>query len=195
MEKLIIVAAPSGAGKTTIVHHLLRKFPELAFSVSATNRARRDHEIDGVDYYFLSTDDFKRRVTEGAFLEYEEVYDDQFYGTLKSEIERLWDLGKCVIFDVDVKGATSIKKVYPDESLTIFIKPPSKEILFERLKNRKTETTESLKKRVARVTEELKYEHRFDKVVMNDDLEHAFFEAEKVVRDFISNKKVLVTSK
>ena len=191
MEKLIIVAAPSGAGKTTIVHHLLRKFPELAFSVSATNRARRNHEIDGVDYYFLSTDDFKRRVTEGAFLEYEEVYDDQFYGTLKSEIERLWDLGKCVIFDVDVKGATSIKKVYPDESLTIFIKPPSKEILFERLKNRKTETTESLKKRIARVTEELKYEDRFDKVVLNDDLEHAFLEAEKVVKDFISNKNAI----
>ncbi len=192
MEKLIIVAAPSGAGKTTIVHHLLRKFPELAFSVSATNRARRNHEIDGKDYYFLSTDDFKRRVTEGAFLEYEEVYDDQFYGTLKSEIERLWDLGKCVIFDVDVKGATSIKKVYPDESLTIFIKPPSKEILFERLKNRKTETTESLKKRVARVTEELKYEDRFDKVVVNDDLEHAFLEAETVVSDFISKKNVFV---
>ena len=191
MEKLIIVAAPSGAGKTTIVHHLLRKFPELAFSVSATNRARRNHETDGVDYYFLSTDDFKRRVTEGAFLEYEEVYDDQYYGTLKSEIERLWDLGKCVIFDVDVKGATSIKKVYPDESLTIFIKPPSKEILFERLKNRKTETTESLKKRIARVTEELKYEDRFDKVVLNDDLEHAFLEAEKVVKDFISNKNVI----
>ncbi len=192
MEKLIIVAAPSGAGKTTIVHHLLRKFPELAFSVSATNRARRNHEIDGKDYYFLSTDDFKRRVTEGAFLEYEEVYDDQFYGTLKSEIERLWDLGKCVIFDVDVKGAASIKKVYPDESLTIFIKPPSKEILFERLKNRKTETTESLKKRIARVTEELKYEDRFDKVVVNDDLEHAFLEAETVVSDFISKKNVLV---
>lgn len=192
MEKLIIVAAPSGAGKTTIVHHLLRKFPELAFSVSATNRARRNHEIDGKDYYFLSTDDFKRRVTEGAFLEYEEVYDDQFYGTLKSEIERLWDLGKCVIFDVDVKGAASIKKVYPDESLTIFIKPPSKEILLERLKNRKTETAESLKKRIARVTEELKYEDRFDKVVMNDDLEHAFLEAEKVVSDFISNKNVLI---
>lgn len=192
MEKLIIVAAPSGAGKTTIVHHLLRKFPELAFSVSATNRARRNHEIDGKDYYFLSTDDFKRRVTEGAFLEYEEVYDDQFYGTLKSEIERLWELGKCVIFDVDVKGATSIKKVYPDESLTIFIKPPSKEILFERLKNRKTETAESLKKRIARVTEELKYEDRFDKVVMNDDLEHAFLEAETIVSDFISKKNVLV---
>ncbi len=192
MEKLIIVTAPSGAGKTTIVHHLLRKFPELAFSVSATNRARRNHEIDGVDYYFLSTDDFKKKVTEGAFLEYEEVYDDQFYGTLKSEVERLWDLGKCIIFDVDVKGATSIKKAYPDESLAIFIKPPSKEILFERLKNRKTETTESLKKRIARATEELKYENRFDKIVVNDDLEHAFLESETVVRDFISKKNILV---
>ncbi len=192
MEKLIIVTAPSGAGKTTIVHHLLRKFPELAFSVSATNRARRAHEIDGVDYYFLSTDDFKQRVTEGAFLEYEEVYDDQYYGTLKSEVARLWDLGKCIIFDVDVKGATNIKKVYPDESLAIFIKPPSKEILLERLKNRKTETTESLKKRIARATEELTYENRFDKVVVNDTLEHAFFESESVVRDFISKKNMLV---
>ena len=192
MEKLIIVTAPSGAGKTTIVHHLLRKFPELAFSVSATNRARRAHEIDGVDYYFLSTDNFKQRVTEGAFLEYEEVYDDQFYGTLKSEVERLWDLGKCIIFDVDVKGATSIKKAYPDESLAIFIKPPSKDILFERLKNRKTETTESLKKRIARATEELKYEDRFDKIVVNDDLERAFLESEAVVRDFISKKNILV---
>ena len=192
MEKLIIVTAPSGAGKTTIVHHLLRKFPELAFSVSATNRARRTHEIDGVDYYFLSTDDFKQRVTEGAFLEYEEVYDDQFYGTLKSEVERLWDLGKCIIFDVDVKGATSIKKAYPEESLAIFIKPPSKDILFERLKNRKTETSESLRKRIARATEELKYENRFDKVVVNDTLEHAFHDAETSVRHFISKKNVAV---
>ena len=191
MEKLIIVTAPSGAGKTTIVHHLLRRFPELAFSVSATNRARRAHEIDGADYYYLSTDDFKQRVTEGAFLEYEEVYDDQFYGTLKSEVERLWDLGKCIIFDVDVKGATSIKKAYPEESLAIFIKPPSKEILFERLKNRKTETSESLRKRIARATEELKYENRFDKIVVNDTLEHAFHDAEKSVRDFISKQNVV----
>ena len=192
MEKLIIVTAPSGAGKTTIVHHLLRTFPELAFSVSATNRARRVHEIDGQDYYFLSTDDFKRRVTEGDFLEYEEVYDDQFYGTLKSEVERLWALGKCIIFDVDVKGARNIKKAYPDESLAIFIKPPSKDILFERLKNRKTETTESLKKRIARATEELTYENSFDTVVVNNVLERAFLEAETVVRDFISKKNVLI---
>lgn len=192
MEKLIIVTAPSGAGKTTIVHHLLRTFPELAFSVSATNRARRVHEIDGEDYYFLSTDEFKRRVTEGDFLEYEEVYDDQFYGTLKSEVERLWALGKCIIFDVDVKGARNIKKAYPDESLAIFIKPPSKDILFERLKNRKTETTESLKKRIARATEELTYENSFDTVVVNDVLERAFLEAETVVRDFISKKNVLI---
>lgn len=192
MEKLIIVTAPSGAGKTTIVHHLLRTFPELAFSVSATNRARRAHEIDGEDYYFLSTDDFKRRVTEGDFLEYEEVYDDQFYGTLKSEVERLWALGKCIIFDVDVKGARNIKKAYPDESLAIFIKPPSKDILFERLKNRKTETTESLKKRIARATEELTYENSFDTVVVNNVLERAFLEAETVVRDFISKKNVLI---
>lgn len=192
MEKLIIVTAPSGAGKTTIVHHLLRTFPELAFSVSATNRARRAHEIDGEDYYFLSTDDFKQRVTEGDFLEYEEVYDDQFYGTLKSEVERLWALGKCIIFDVDVKGARNIKKAYPYESLAIFIKPPSKDILFERLKNRKTETTESLKKRIARATEELTYENSFDTVVVNDVLERAFLEAETVVRDFISKKNVLI---
>lgn len=189
MEKLIIVTAPSGAGKTTIVHHLLGTFPDLAFSVSATNRARRAHEVDGEDYYFLSTDDFKQRVTEGAFLEYEEVYDDQFYGTLKSEVTRLWSLGKCIIFDVDVKGARNIKQVYPEQSLAIFIKPPSKDILFERLKKRKTETVESLNKRIARATEELTYENRFDKVVVNDVLVRAFGEAETLVKDFLESSK------
>lgn len=189
MEKLIIVTAPSGAGKTTIVHHLLGTFPDLAFSVSATNRARRAHEVDGEDYYFLSTDDFKQRVTEGAFLEYEEVYDDQFYGTLKSEVTRLWSLGKCIIFDVDVKGARNIKQAYPEQSLAIFIKPPSKDILFERLKKRKTETVESLNKRIARATEELTYENRFDKVVVNDVLVRAFGEAETLVKDFLESSK------
>ena len=185
MNKLIIVTAPSGAGKTTIVHHLLDKFDELAFSVSATNRVKRAHETDSVDYYFFSTDDFKRLVTEGAFLEYEQVYENQFYGTLKLEIERLWSLGKCIIFDVDVKGATNIQKAYPTESLSIFIKPPSKEILFERLKNRKTETPESLRKRIARATEELTYENKFNKIIVNDDLEKALSQAEKMVFEFL----------
>ena len=161
----------------------------MAFSVSATNRARRVHEIDDIDYYFLSTADFKQRVTEGAFLEYEEVYDDQFYGTLRSEMTRLWSLGKCIVFDVDVKGAKNIKDAFPDQSLALFIKPPSKEVLFERLKKRKTETEESLRKRIARATEELSYENRFDKVVVNDVLDRAFLEAEKVVKDFLNDKK------
>jgi guanylate kinase len=188
MNKLIIVTAPSGAGKTTIVRHLLKTYNTLAFSVSATNRAKRAHETDGVDYYFLSTDEFKRRVTEGAFLEYEEVYDDQFYGTLKQEVERLWALGKCIIFDVDVKGALNIQKTYPDESLSVFIKPPSKKILLERLKNRKTETPESLKKRIDRATEELTYEKQFDKVIKNDVLEEALVKAEKITTAFLKKK-------
>jgi guanylate kinase len=185
MNKLIIVTAPSGAGKTTIVHHLLKTFDNLAFSVSATNRAKRAHETDGVDYYFLPSDDFTRLITEGAFLEYEEVYDHQYYGTLKKEVERLWALGKCIVFDVDVKGALNIQKAYPNESLSVFIKPPSKEVLLERLKNRKTETPESLQKRINRASEELTYENRFDNVVVNDVLETALKQAEKITRAFL----------
>lgn len=185
MNKLIIVTAPSGAGKTTIVHHLLNTFDQLAFSVSATNREKRAHETHGVDYYFLSTAEFRKLITEGAFLEYEEVYDNQYYGTLKREIERLWSLGKCIIFDVDVKGARNIQNAYPNESLSVFVKPPSKEILMERLKNRKTETPESLRKRIARATEELTYEDKFDTVLVNDKLEVALREAKKIVESFI----------
>jgi guanylate kinase len=185
MSKLIIVTAPSGAGKTTIVHHLLKTFDTLAFSVSATNRARRAHETDKVDYYFLSTTEFRRRVNDGSFLEYEEVYDGQYYGTLRSECERLWALGKCVVFDVDVKGALNIKRAYPDESLAIFIQPPSEAVLFERLKNRKTETPESLRKRIARATEELTFADKFDAIIVNDKLEVAFSEAEQLVEAFL----------
>jgi guanylate kinase len=185
MSQLIIVTAPSGAGKTTIVHHLLKTYDTLAFSVSATNRARRAHEIDKVDYYFLSTTEFRRRVSNGDFLEYEEVYDDQFYGTLRSECERLWNLGKCVVFDVDVKGALNIKRAYPDESLAIFIQPPSEEVLFERLRNRKTETPESLQKRIARATEELTFAHKFDAIIVNDQLKQALSEAEQLVETFL----------
>ena len=186
MNKLIIVTAPSGAGKTTIVHHLLRTFPELAFSVSATNRAQRPHERDKADYYFLTTEDFKNNIKKGAFLEYEEVYEGQYYGTLKEELERLWAQGKTIVFDVDVRGATNIKKAYPDQSLAIFVQPPSPEILFERLKNRNTETAESLKNRIARATEELTYANKFDQILVNDLLEIALNDAERMVADFLN---------
>ncbi len=192
--KLIIFTAPSGAGKTTIVRHLLAEYDFLDFSVSATNRAKRPKETDGKDYYFLSTKAFKNLVNEGAFLEYEEVYENQFYGTLHSELERIWESGKHIIFDIEVKGAKNIKKAYPDNSLAIFIKPPSSEILFERLRNRKTETAKSLKKRIARATEELKCENDFDLILVNDILEVAFKEAELMVEDFILPKKSLQNS-
>ncbi|MEM7103149.1 MAG: guanylate kinase [Bacteroidota bacterium] len=186
-RKLIIVAAPSGAGKTTIVRHLLKTFDFLDFSVSATTREKRAHEEHGKHYYFISVDDFNKKLGKGAFLEWQEVYENQYYGTLKSEIERLWALNKQVIFDIDVKGALNIKKAYPDNSLSVFVKPPSPEILFERLRNRKTESEASLKKRIARATEELTYEHKFDIVLLNDDLETALENAEKIVLAFINS--------
>ena len=189
MNKLLIFTAPSGAGKTTIVRHLLSKFDALAFSVSATNRSRRAHEEDGKDYYFLSTEAFLQQVKNNDFLEYEEVYEHQFYGTLRSEVERLWALGKCVVFDVDVKGAMAIKKAYPKEATTVFVKPPSKEILFERLRNRKTESPESLKRRIARAEEELTYELKCDYVLLNDQLEKAFQEAETLTQNMIFDRK------
>ena len=186
LRKLIIFTAPSGAGKTTIVKHLLAKYSEkLAFSVSATSRESRVGEKDGVDYYFLSPDTFKQKITNNDFLEYEEVYENQYYGTLKSEIERLWAIGKCVLFDVDVKGATRIKQAYPDETLAIFVKPPSEEILYSRLQLRRTETPASLEKRIKRVAEELTYENKFDAVLLNDKLEKALADAEQLVNDFL----------
>ena len=184
--KMILFTAPSGAGKTTIVQHLLKTYKELAFSVSATNRAKRDKEKDGKDYYFLSTEKFKKRIKDGDFVEWEEVYENQFYGTLKTEIERLWKKEKHIVFDIDVRGATNIKKLYKDDCLAIFIKPPSLQVLIDRLKNRETETTKSLKKRIARVKREMKYEKKFDKILVNDLLEVALKEAELIVEDFLS---------
>lgn len=184
--KLIVITAPSGAGKTTIVRHLLKEIDELDFSISATSRSPRHYEKDGQDYYFLQPDDFRQKVENGEFLEWEEVYDDQFYGTLKSELTRLWAAGKHIVFDIDVKGAVNIKEIYPDRTLTIFIKPPSEEILFERLKNRRTESAASLKKRITRATEELTYESKFDTTVINDDLALALAEAEEKVRNFLA---------
>ncbi len=183
--KLIIFTAPSGAGKTTIVKHLLKVRNDLAFSISACTRTQRYGEVNGMDYYFLSVSEFKKRVADGDFVEWEEVYENQFYGTLKPEVERLLNLGKNVIFDIDVRGAVNIKKHYQDHALTIFVAPPSPEVLFERLKKRKTEDEESLKKRIARAREELTYERKFDVTLINNDLETALKEAEHIVETFI----------
>jgi len=172
--KILVFTAPSGAGKTTLVRHLLGRFPDkLAFSVSATTRAPRSHETDGEDYYFLSQVDFEQRIQDGRFLEYEEVYEGQYYGTLRSEIERVWSEGKAVVFDVEVKGATAIKAAFPEEACVAFVSPPSPEVLFARLRARGTEDEASLKKRIARAGEELTYRDRFDYVLVNDDLAEA----------------------
>lgn len=188
MSKLIIITAPSGAGKTSIVRRLLNKIDQLAFSISATTRKKRPHEKEGVDYYFISHEEFKKRIENGDFAEWEEVYENQFYGTLKSEIERIWALDKHIIFDIEVKGAQNIKKTYGDQALAIFIKPPSFEELIERLKRRKTENEKSLKKRIIRAKKELEYENKFDCVVVNDVLESAVQDAEKIIESFLKKQ-------
>ena len=182
----IVFTAPSGAGKTTIVRHLLKEYDELAFSVSATTRDKRGHEVDGRDYYFLSKEEFESKLEENQFIEYEEVYKGQYYGTLASEVKRLEQKGKHVVFDIDVKGALSIKKAFGDRVLTVFIRPPSFEILKQRLIDRNTESEEALKTRIARMKEELTYETKFDKILVNDLLEVAFEEAEQIVETLLN---------
>lgn len=183
--KVIIVSAPSGAGKTSIVRHLLEAVPELKFSISATTRHKRDYEEDGKDYYFITPENFKERLANDEFLEWQEVYKDQFYGSLKSEVERIWENGGTVIFDVDVLGGLNIKKFYGDKALAVFIEPPTMEELVNRLKKRGTETEESLKKRVDKAEYELSFANQFDKIVLNDDLATAQGEMIDLVREFL----------
>ena len=185
--KLILFCGPSGSGKTTITQHLLSTFPQLSFSVSATTRARRVNETEGKDYYFLSVNDFKNKIARDQFVEWEEVYKDLFYGTLKSEVDRIWKENKVVAFDVDVEGGLTIKNIYGDNSLAVFVKPLSLDVLRQRLMERNTESPDSLATRIAKAELEISYADKFDHVIVNDTLEHALELAEKLVKDFLSN--------
>lgn len=186
--KLIVFSAPSGSGKTTIVRHLLGiEDLNLEFSISATSRDKRGTEVHGKDYYFLSANEFKNKIKNEAFLEWEEVYRDNFYGTLKTEVERIWALGKHVIFDIDVSGGLRIKRKFSEQTLAIFVKPPSIDELKIRLKKRKTESDEKISMRVAKASAELATAPLFDEIVVNDNLESAFKDAETLVRNFINS--------
>lgn len=183
--KLFVFSAPSGSGKTTLVHHLLRQGLPLGFSVSATSRAPRGEEQNGKDYYFLTQEDFKQKVQEDAFIEYEEVYEGAFYGTLKSEVERLWSDGKHVLFDIDVKGGLNVKEQYPEETLAVFVQPPSIEALEKRLRSRGTETEEKIQQRLDKSAGELVFSQDFDVILVNDDLTTAKREVVRLVKQFI----------
>ncbi|MDR1984458.1 MAG: guanylate kinase [Prevotellaceae bacterium] len=185
-NKVIIFSAPSGSGKTTVVKHLLSKFPQLKFSVSSTSRKKRDDEVEGKDYYFITLDEFKRQIANGKFIEYEEVYEGRLYGTLKSEAERIWNEEKIIVFDVDVKGGLRLKETYGKHALSVFIMPSSLEELHRRLIARGTESIEDIEKRVQRADEELSYAGNFDKIILNDKLHEALANAETVVKEWIN---------
>jgi len=184
--KLIVISAPSGAGKTSIVHQLLKDIPELSFSVSASSRERRENEVHAKDYYFLGVAGFKQKIKEDAFLEWEQVYENQYYGTLKLEVERIWSEGKTVIFDVDVVGGLNIKKQYPKKCLSIFIMPPSVEVLAERLIGRGSESDESVKKRLDKAEEEISKNKNFDAIILNDDFKTACEQTKAIITNFIN---------
>ncbi len=183
--KLILFCGASGSGKTTIVHHLLNTDPRLQFSVSATTRSRRSNEVDGEDYHFISIEEFKKRIANDAFVEWEEVYTNGYYGTLKSEIESIWAAGKLPVFDVDVEGGLKIKQIFGEKLLAVFVRPPSVEDLNKRLTARNSETPESFKLRMQKAEHELTYAPKFDRVIINDTLEKAFADASEMVNAFI----------
>lgn len=185
-NKVIIFSAPSGAGKSTIVNHLLGIHPELEFSISATSRAPRGQEQHGVEYYFFSSDEFRKMISEDKFVEYEEVYPGSFYGTLRSEVERIWAKGHAIVFDIDVQGGVNLKRIFGDKAFSVFIQAPSVEVLRQRLIGRGTDTAEAIEKRVAKAASEMEFAAgKFDHVLINDDLLSAFAEAERIIDDFL----------
>ena len=183
--KLVIFSAPSGAGKSTLVNYLLPQFPQLSFSISATSRAPRGQEEHGKDYYFLSSEEFKVRVAQDELLEWEEVYSGTYYGTLRTEVERIWSEGKVVVFDIDVVGALNLKKQFGDRALTLFVQAPSVEILEQRIRGRGTDSEEKIQQRVAKATIEMARAPEFDKVVINDNLNTAKTEALAILKNFL----------
>ncbi len=186
-NKVIIFSAPSGAGKSTIVNHLLNIRQDLEFSVSATSRAPRGQEKDGVEYYFFSADDFRKMIAEDKFVEYEEVYPGSFYGTLRSEVERIWAKGHTIVFDIDVQGGVNLKRIFGDQAFSVLIQAPSVEVLRKRLVGRGTDTDEAIEKRVAKAASEMEFAAgKFDYTLVNDNLEKAFAEAESVIEKFLN---------
>ena len=186
LGKVIIFSAPSGAGKSTVVNHLLGLYPQFEFSISATSRAPRGQEQDGVEYYFIDAERFRELIAQDAFVEYEEVYHDRFYGTLKSEVERIWQKGHVIVFDVDVKGGVNLKKYFGDAALSVLIVPPSMEVLEARLRGRGTDSEEAIRERLDKASSELEFAAgKFDRDLVNDKLEETFAEAEALVDSFL----------
>ena len=184
-NKIIIITAPSGAGKTSITHYLLSKYPSLAFSVSATTRTLRGSEQHGVDYYFIDTQSFQQHIHDNDFIEWEMVYEGKYYGTLKNELQRIWNEGKTPLLDIDVQGAIHVQQQFPDASLSVFIQPPSVDVLRNRLLRRGTETEESIRTRLGKAAYELSFAHAFDAVIVNDDFDKACAETESAIQNFL----------